>query len=91
MFLKDPDAAVDYRVDWAAALSAEVELAASVWSVVPSEPFGLVVDAQQMAGGIATARLSGGVAGHVYHVGNKVTFSDGSVDERSLVVRVEER
>lgn len=91
MFLKDPDAAVDYRVDWAAALAGEITLTASVWTVEPDEALGLTVDGETTRGSAATARLSGGLAGHVYRVGNRVTLSDGSVDERSLLVRVEER
>jgi hypothetical protein len=91
MFLKDPDAAVEYKVDWAAALAEGTSVAASVWTVEPIEPLGLFVDVEALSPSAATARLSGGVAGHVYRVGNRVTLSDGSVDERSLVVRVEER
>jgi len=91
MFLKDPDAAVDYRVDWAAAMAQGVTVAESVWTVEPIEALGLAVDGEATSGSAATARLSGGIAGHVYRVGNRVTLSDGSVDERSLVVRVEQR
>ncbi len=91
MFLKDPDAAVDYLVDWAAALGAEVTLVTSGWEVEPAEPGGLVASGAAMSATGATVRLAGGIAGHVYRVGNRVTRSDGSVDERSLVVRVEER
>ncbi|MBS3962088.1 MAG: hypothetical protein KGZ61_09715 [Sandarakinorhabdus sp.] len=91
LFLKDPDAGVDYRVDWTATLDGGVTVSASVWTVDPAEPSGLTVDRQAITAGSTTARLSGGIAGHVYRVGNRVTLSDGSVDERSLVVRVEER
>lgn len=91
MFLKDPDAMVDYRVDWAAALAGGATLTASAWTVEPAEPGGVVVSGAAFGVAEATARLGGGIAGHVYRVGNRVTTSDGSVDERSLVVRVEER
>ena len=37
------------------------------------------------------ATLAGGVAGHVYRISNRVTMSDGQVDERSMTLRVEER
>ena len=39
----------------------------------------------------ATVTLAGGVAGHVYRVTNRVTMSDGQIDERSVTVRAEER
>ncbi|WP_443028026.1 phage fiber-tail adaptor protein [Sphingopyxis sp. Root1497] len=37
------------------------------------------------------ATLDGGEAGGVYRVTNRVTLSDGQIDERSLTLRVEER
>jgi hypothetical protein len=39
----------------------------------------------------AAVTLAGGIAGHVYRVTNRVTLSDGQIDERSMTVRVEER
>jgi hypothetical protein len=35
--------------------------------------------------------VSGGVAGHGYSLANHVTLSDGSSDDRSLTLRVEQR
>lgn len=91
MFLKDPAARVDYRVDWTEALGADVTIAASEWMVVPAEAGGVAVVSDALAGNLAIARLDGGVAGHLYRVTNHVGFSDGGRDERSLMVRVEER
>jgi hypothetical protein len=39
----------------------------------------------------SAARLGGGVAGRVYSVSNQVALSDGTLDRRSIHVRVEER
>lgn len=91
MFLKDPQAIVDYRVDWTAALGGEVSLTASVWEVRPVEPGGVALVESSLEGSLATARVAGGLPGHSYAVGNTVTLSDGSVDERSLLLRVEDR
>lgn len=91
MFLKDAQAEVDYRVDWAAAVGVGSEIVASVWTVLPEEAGGLAVVADWKNGATARVRLGGGVPGHVYHVGNRVTLADASVDERSLAIRVEER
>ncbi len=91
MFLKDPDAVLEYAVDWAAALDGGVSLLASDWRVEPVEAGGVEIVSGQIAGEVALARLGGGVAGHVYRVENRVTLSDGTLDERSLVLRVEER
>jgi hypothetical protein len=91
MFLKDPEAVVDYQVDWSAALAGALTIASSSWTVTPTEAGGVVVAGAGVDGRAATARLGGGIAGHVYRVGNRVTLSDGSIDERSLVIRVEDR
>ncbi|MEE4350418.1 MAG: hypothetical protein V2J26_09335 [Pacificimonas sp.] len=37
------------------------------------------------------ATLAGGLRGHVYRVTNRVTFTDGRTDERSLSIRVDDR
>jgi hypothetical protein len=91
MFLKDPDAELDYRVDWSEAVPAGTSIVDSSWRVEPLEVGGVEVLAGPTDGSVAVARLRGGVPGRIYAVGNLVSFSDGSRDERSLVVRVEER
>lgn len=89
MFLKDADALLDFVVDWTDACAGVRTVADSMWRVEPDAGL-LVTDASQ---GLTETgvRLGGGQAGLVYRVGNRVTFSDGTSDERSLVVRVEER
>ena len=91
MFLKDPDAVLDYQVDWAAAISGGQVVVTSSWAVSPVESGGLVVLESGLDGAMARVRLGGGVVGHVYEVRNRAGFSDLSVDERSLVLRVEDR
>lgn len=91
MFLKDADAEIAYRVDWSAAIAADEAISASGWSVYPVEAGGLDVLRSSLDGAEALVWLGGGVPGHVYRVGNRVTFADGAVDERSLAIRVEER
>lgn len=91
MFLKDPEAVLEYGVDWTDALSPEVEILSSAWRVRPVEPGGIHIGADHVRDGIAAAMLGGGLPGHVYEVGNLVTLSDGSTDERSLMLRLEDR
>lgn len=91
MFLKDPDAILEYRVDWTDALAQGVGIQASEWRIRPAEDGGLVVVAESADGPFGIAMLGGGQPGHVYEAGNLVTLSDGSVDERSVVIRVGER
>ena len=92
MFLKDVDAVVDFSVDWTEACAGVRTLVESNWQIVPDggdAPLALGED--HFSATESVVRLSGGRAGHVYRVGNRVSFSDGTEDERSLVVRVEER
>lgn len=91
MFLKDPQAVLDYRVDWGAALGSGAEISTSSWNVQPEEAGGVTVASAGLSGLVATARLAGGVPGHVYVVGNRLLLADGSSDERSLTIRVEDR
>ena len=66
-------------------------MVASDWTVVPEEDDGIVVAASAHDLLQATATLAGGIAGHVYRITNRVTMSDGQIDERSVTMRVEER
>lgn len=91
LFLKDPDSGLDYRVDWGGALGSDVTLVSCAWQVEPVEAAGLTVAASSVVGAEAVVRLTGGRPGHVYRVGSRARFSDGTSDERSLLVRVEER
>jgi len=89
-YLKDPEARVDYAIDWADYLDGQT-IAASSWTVEPAEPGGIVVEEDSFELLRTAARLSGGLIGHSYGISNLVTLSDGSEDSRSITLRVEER
>ncbi len=91
MFLKDPDAIIDYAIDWAGGYLAGQTIAASAWSVAPAGPAAPTVLAAVIDGGRTVATLAGGTAGTVCRVTNRVTFSDGRSDERSLTLRIDAR
>ena len=88
IFLKDPGGVIEHAVDWDAGYLAGRTISQSSWQAVPAE---LTLGAPRLLAGRTAVTLSGGVAGRVYRVSNRVTLSDGSSDERTLVVRVEER
>lgn len=88
MFLKDDDAALDYAVDWTEACAGVRTIVDSIWTV---EPAGLDVGIASARPTQTMVRLGGGTAGTVYRVGNRVGFSDGTADERTLAIRVEKR
>ncbi len=91
MMVKDPDSRIDFEFDWAVAYPDGQAVIASAWTVVPDEAGGVTVAGAAHDLMRATATLAGGVAGRVYRVTNRVTLSDGQIDERSMTVRVEER
>ncbi|CAM5536414.1 hypothetical protein ACFSUK_30935 [Sphingobium scionense] len=88
--IKDPQARIDHGIDWSAYLAGQ-SLTGSVWTVVPLEPGGMAIDQHGFEPQRSSVRVSGGIAGHVYRLTNRVTLSDGQVDERSIGFRVEER
>lgn len=91
MFLKDPGARLDYRFDWSERLAGGLALTASDWRVEPEAAGGLAIESSAIEGSETLVWLSGGEQGRVYAVRNQVRFSDGQIDERSLVLRVEQR
>jgi hypothetical protein len=89
--LKDPEAALDYAVDWGAEYLSGDALASSSWSVAPEEPGGASVIASSFDLLISTAQVTGGVPGKIYRVTNHVTTVGGREDSRSIYLRVEKR
>jgi hypothetical protein len=89
-YLKDPHSRVDYAIDWSVHLGGQA-ITDSLWSVTPAEAGGIAIEDSHFDGGASTARLSGGLVGHVYSVGNRITLADGRIDERSIILRVEDR
>jgi hypothetical protein len=93
---KDPDADLDYSIDWTPWLGAET-IASSAWTIAPA-PDGAL--AQHDAGldvgnKIATVWLRGGNlhAGRnePYTVTNTVTDTAGRTDQRSIAVTIIQR
>lgn len=91
LMIKDPGSRIDYAFDWNAAYLDGQILVASSWSIDPVHLGGVAVDAHAFDMVRTSATLSGGVEGVAYRVTNRVTLSDGQIDERSLVLRVEQR
>lgn len=85
-FTKDPEAVLDYSIDWSRWLAGD-QIATSNWTV----PGGLekVSDAQTSTK--TTVWLSAGTIGESYTVTNRITTSGGRTDDRSFLVKVEDR
>jgi hypothetical protein len=88
-FTKDPDAQLDFSVDWSDWFTGEEEIASVTWTVET----GLTNVTTSYTGTTATIWLSGGKAGRSYKVSNRITTdsSPARTDERTFTVSVENR
>lgn len=92
LLLKDPEAVLDYLVDWGAEYLAEGELLTdSQWTVSPDEAGGVSVVGSDFDATTSTVTAGAGIAGRVYRLVNAITTTQRRLDERSIVVRVEDR
>jgi hypothetical protein len=91
LMLKDPDAVLDYMIDWGAEYLGDDQILESEWSIVPDEAGGLSVNGNAFDGTTATVTVAGGLAGKLYRLVNRVVLGSGRIDDRSLTVRVENR
>ena len=78
---KDPQAVLDYAVDWSEWLGGD-PIASVIWSV----PAGITKTLQTQTDTRATAWLSGGTAGQSYAIGCRITTQAGRTAERSFRV-----
>lgn len=85
-YQKDPDAVLDYTIDWSTWLGDDT-IATSGWTV----PTGLTEDSDSNTTTTATVWLSGGTVGTVYTVTNEITTAGGRTDDRSIQIFVTER
>jgi len=80
---KDPGALLDYTVDWELWLSSDT-IATSSWSA----DTGITVVTSTNDTTSATVWLSGGTAGTVYDVVNRIVTAGGRTDDRTITIIV---
>ena len=91
LLMKDPDAALDYSIDWGAEYLGGDLVANSSWTVDPDEPDGVSIAGDDFDATTTTVKAAGGVPGRIYRLVNHVTLESGRIDNRSIVIRVEAR
>lgn len=84
---KDPQAVLDYAMDWTPWLAEGETIATSSWTV----DAGITKDSDSKTTTVATVWLSGGTAGVTYKLTNHITTNQGRTDERSFPVSVRQR
>ena len=88
IFQKDPNAQLDYVIDWSSWLNGDT-IVNSVW-IVPS---GIDLVDQSFTNQNATIWLSGGTIGARYRVTNRITTSTSParMDDRSIIIAVRDK
>jgi len=84
---KDPSSILDYGFDWTDWLAGDT-ITTSAWSVSPA---GLTAVTNSKNGGVTTVWLSGGTVGQTYQVVNSVITALGRIDQRTLLVAIQDR
>lgn len=79
-FFKDPDAILDYSVDWTDWLNGD-SISSSSWVT----PAGITVDSDNHNGSVATVWLSGGTEGQSYTLVNRIVTSLGRTQDQSII------
>jgi hypothetical protein len=84
---KDPDAVLDYGLDWEPWLAGVDTIASSQWFA----PVGLTIESDAHTDTTATVWLSEGVRGAQYLVTNRITTASGRTEDRSFVLQIADR
>lgn len=84
--IKDPEATLDYTVDWAPFLGADT-ITSSDWVA----PLDLTIESESQTNSTTTVWLSGGDLGQTYEIVNSVTSAGGRIDDRTIYLTIYEK
>lgn len=85
-FYKDPNATLDYAVDWTDWLCSD-NISSVVW-IVPS---GITESSTSNTSTTATIWLSGGTLGVVYTIVCRITTTAGRIDDRTFYIKIQDK
>lgn len=85
-FLKDPNASLDFMIDWFKWLAGDT-IVASEWD----SPDGISIDSHTHIASQTIVWVSGGEDGTSYVLTNRITTAAGRIDERSITINVVNR
>lgn len=86
---KDPDAIVDYTINWARHLDDDT-ITLSSFAILEADP-DLVIEEDTNTTTSATVWLSGGANGQRYSLTNTIETAGGRTLEQTIKIRVKER
>jgi len=87
IFEKDPDAKLDYGLDWSAWLDGDT-ITASAWDADPS---GLTLSQEAFGDTTAAVWVEDGVVGRKYNLTNRITTAAGRETERTFSLLIKEQ
>jgi hypothetical protein len=85
-FVKDPNATLDYLVNWVTWLGSDTILT-STW-IVPS---GVTKVSDSHSATAATIWLSGGTVGNDYELTNRIVTAAGRTEDRTITIQLREK
>lgn len=86
-YIKDPDAVLDYLVDWSEWL-ADAETIDTSTILVET---GITKDSDTHDTTSATVWLSGGTLGETYEITNRIVTNQGRTDDRTILIYIAAR
>lgn len=90
MFVKDPSADLDYGFDWEGWLASGDTISSSTWSVKPTGT-SLTLSQETHDDNTTKVWLEDGDEGTRYTLTNKIVTNGGREDERSFVIKIQQR
>lgn len=81
-FTHDPNANLDYTIDWSRYLVSGETISVSSWVV----PAGVTKGSDTINSPLTTVWISGGTAGTSYSITNRITTSAGRIDDRTFTL-----
>lgn len=86
-YIKDPDAILDYTINWSSWLPAGDAIAESTWTAGN----GITIDSDSNTSTSATVWLSGGTVGATYTVTNHIVTDDGREEDQTISIIIREK
>ena len=86
VFYKDPDAVLDYTIDWETWLDSDT-ISTSTWTV----PSGITKNTDTNTTTTTTIWLSGGTAGISYDLLDRIVTAAGRTEDRTIAIIVREK
>jgi len=85
--IKDPQAILDYNIDWNDWLINGDTISSSSWTLST----GITLQSSSVTDGVTTAWISGGTLGTTYYATNRIDTTQGRREERTITLIIEDK